>query len=73
MALQTFENDENNRVQIKRKNLKNEIRSTWLGIRDDYRTLIGIDDLSLLQDHYEESEDGGIIYLCNYQKIKNGI
>ena len=30
MAFQTFENNENNRVQIKRKNLKNEIRSTWL-------------------------------------------
>ena len=34
MAFQTFENDENNRGQIKRKNLKNEIRSTWLGMRD---------------------------------------
>ena len=30
MAFQTFENDENNRGQIKRKNLKTEIRSTWL-------------------------------------------
>ena len=30
MAFQTFENDENNRGQIKRKNLKIEIRSTWL-------------------------------------------
>ena len=30
MAFQTFENDKNNRGQIKRKNLKNEIRSTWL-------------------------------------------
>ncbi len=34
MAFQTFENDENNRGQIKRKNLKNEIRSAWLGQRD---------------------------------------
>ena len=34
MAFQTFENDKNNRGQIKRKNLKNEIRSTWLGWRD---------------------------------------
>ncbi len=34
MAFQTFENDENNRGQIKRKNLKIEIRSTWLGWRD---------------------------------------
>ena len=32
MAFQTFENDENNSGQIKRKNLKNEIRSTWLGV-----------------------------------------
>lgn len=34
MAFQTFENDKNNRGQTKRKNLKNEIRSTWLGMRD---------------------------------------
>ena len=34
MAFQTLENDKNNRGQIKRKNLKNEIRSTWLGMRD---------------------------------------
>ena len=34
MAFQTFKNDENNKVQIKRKNLKNEIRSTWLGLKD---------------------------------------
>ena len=34
MAFQTFENDKNNRGQIKRKNLKNEIRSAWLGMRD---------------------------------------
>ena len=34
MAFQTFENDKNNRGQIKRKNLKNEIRSAWLGWRD---------------------------------------
>ena len=34
MAFQTFENDKNNRRQIKRKNLKAEIRSTWLGWRD---------------------------------------
>ena len=32
MAFQTFENDKNNRGQTKRKNLKNEIRSTWLGV-----------------------------------------
>ena len=34
MAFQTFENDKNNRGQTKRKNLKNEVRSTWLGVRD---------------------------------------
>ena len=38
MAFQTFENDENNRGQIKRKNLKNEIRSTWLQILNSART-----------------------------------
>ena len=37
MAFQTFENDENNRGQIKRKNLKNEIRSTWLGLVDMFQ------------------------------------
>ena len=34
MAFQTFENGENNRGKIKRKNLKNEIRSTWLALQD---------------------------------------
>ena len=38
MAFQTFENDENNRGQIKRKNLKIEIRSTWLGRSVKLRT-----------------------------------
>ena len=38
MAFQTFENDKNNRGQIKRKNLKNEIRSTWLQILNEART-----------------------------------
>ena len=37
MAFQTFENDENNSGQIKRKNLKNEIRSTWLGMVDVFQ------------------------------------
>ncbi len=41
MAFQTFENDKNNRVQIKRKNLKNEIRSTWLGRRDSNPRMLG--------------------------------
>ena len=41
MAFQTFENDENNRVQIKRKNLKKEIRSTWLGRRDSNPRMLG--------------------------------
>ena len=41
MAFQTFENDENNSGQIKRKNLKNEIRSTWLGMRDSNPRMLG--------------------------------
>ena len=41
MAFQTFENNENNRGQIKRKNLKNEIRSTWLGVRDSNPRMLG--------------------------------
>lgn len=34
MTNQTFENDENNRGETKRTDLENEIRSTWLGMRD---------------------------------------
>ena len=34
MTFQTSENDINNRGETKRKNLDNEIRSTWLGWRD---------------------------------------
>ena len=41
MAFQTFENDKNNRGQIKRKNLKTEIRSTWLGMRDSNPRMLG--------------------------------
>lgn len=37
MAFQTLENDKNNRGQIKRKNLKNEIRSAWLGLMDVFQ------------------------------------
>ena len=59
MALQTFENDENNRVQIKRKNLKNEIRSTWLGL--GYGNITFEDsldfDISEIESIYEGDED----------------
>ena len=41
MAFQTLENDKNNRGQIKRKNLKIEIRSTWLGWRDSNPRITG--------------------------------
>ena len=41
MTFQTFDNDKNNRVQIKRKNLKTEIRSTWLGRRDSNPRMLG--------------------------------
>ena len=52
MAFQTFENDENNRGQIKRKNLKIEIRSTWLSIKNDYRILTNLDNMII-----QETED----------------
>lgn len=58
MAFQTFENDENNRGQIKRKNLKNEIRSAWLGIRDGNITFQdSLDfDLSEIDSVYDNNE-----------------
>ena len=59
MAFQTFENDKNNRVQIKRKNLKNEIRSTWLGL--GYGNITFEDsldfDISEIESIYEGDED----------------
>lgn len=56
MAFQTFENDENNRGKIKRKNLKNEIRSTWLGKRDGNITFDdSLDfDISEIESVYED-------------------
>ena len=59
MAFQTFENDKNNRVQIKRKNLKNEIRSTWLGMRDGNITFEdSLDfDISEIESVYEDAEE----------------
>ena len=59
MAFQTFENDENNRGQIKRKNLKNEIRSTWLGL--GYGNITFEDsldfDISEIESVYEDAEE----------------
>ena len=34
MTFQTFKNEQNNRGETKRTDLKNEICSTWLGWRD---------------------------------------
>lgn len=45
----TFESDENNRVQKCKKDLENEIRSTWLERRDGNQTLEG-DEKELVQD-----------------------
>ena len=45
MAFQTFENDVNNRGQTKRKNLKNEIRSTWLGLVDVFQEEMSLGSL----------------------------
>lgn len=59
MAFQTFENDKNNRGQIKRKNLTNEIRSTWLGLGHGNITFEGnLDfDISEIESIYEGDED----------------
>lgn len=40
MVNQTFENDENNRGQKCKKDLENEIRSTWLERRDSNSSLL---------------------------------
>jgi hypothetical protein len=34
MSNQTFENEPDNRYETKKNNLKNEIRSLWLGRKD---------------------------------------
>lgn len=60
MAFQTFENDKNNRGQIKRKNLKIEIRSTWLGL--GYGNITFQDsldfDISGIESVYDDNEEG---------------
>lgn len=30
----------------------------WLGIKNDYRTLIGVDNLSIIENAEDEEEDG---------------
>ena len=59
MAFQTIENDKNNRGQIKRKNLNNEIRSTWLGL--GYGNITFEDsldfDISEIESVYEDAEE----------------
>ena len=59
MAFQTFENDKNNRCQTKRKNLKNEIRSTWLGLGDGNITFSDeLDfDVAELDIVYEDNDE----------------
>ena len=42
MLNRTENNDKNNRVQINKKDLKNEIYPVWQGLHDDYRTYCGI-------------------------------
>ena len=42
MLNQTAEKDENNRGEINKKDLKNEIYPVWQGLKDDYRTYCGI-------------------------------
>ena len=39
MTFQTPLNEENNRVQVKRKDLEIEIRSSWLGLKDVFQTI----------------------------------
>jgi hypothetical protein len=41
MTDRTLENDQNNRGETKRKDLINEIRSSWLGWRDSNPRMLG--------------------------------
>ena len=42
MLNRTDENGENNRGEINKKDLKNEIYPVWQGLKDDYRTHCGV-------------------------------
>ena len=42
MLNRTDKNNENNRGEINKKDLKNEIYPVWQGLQDDYRTYCGI-------------------------------
>ena len=42
MLNRTDKNNENNRVEINKKDLKNEIYPVWQGLQDDYRTYCGV-------------------------------
>ena len=41
MLNRTDKNNENNRVEINKKDLKNEIYPVWQELQDDYRTYCG--------------------------------
>jgi hypothetical protein len=65
MTFQTSENDKNNRGETKRKNLDNEIRSTWLGMRDSNPRMPGPEPgaLPLGQSPISDRVQRGIISL----------
>ena len=46
MLNRTDKNNENNRVEINKKDLKNEIYPVWQGLKDDYRTYCVINSFS---------------------------
>ena len=74
MVFQTFENDENNSGQIKRKNLKNEIRSTWLEL--GYGNITFTDELDFdvaeLDIVYEDSDEGGVDIIAEKDGVHLG-
>lgn len=54
MALKTNEKDPDNRG---RESREFELRTIWLGIKNDYRTLVGLDSLSLIEKEDTQDED----------------
>ena len=74
MPFQTFENDENNRGQIKRKNITNEIRSTWLEL--GYGNITFTDELDFdvaeLDIVYEDSDEGGVDIIAEKDGVHLG-
>ncbi len=56
----TDEDSENNRVEINKKDLNNEIYPVWQGLQDDYRTycdVISFSEDKVIDEEYLEWRD----------------